>query len=86
MGESVGYGGSGEPAGSNRYGESDEFEIMVTFGGCGGIVESGGSDRPGKFGDFDDTSEFGDFAVGDFVELKYCNQIMKIMRIDQIDV
>ena len=62
------------------------LEIMVTFGECGGSLESGRSDRPGKFGDSDDTSEFGDFAVGDFVELKYCNQIMKIMRIEQIDV
>ena len=54
---------------------------MVTFGECGGSLESGRSDRPGKFGDSDDTSEFGDFAVGDFVELKYCNQIMKMSLI-----
>ena len=57
------------------------LEIMVTFGECGGSLESGRSDRPGKFGDSDDTGEFGDFAVGDFVELKYCNQIMKMSLI-----
>ena len=60
------------------------LEIMVTFGGCGGSVEFGGSDRPGKFGDSYDTGEYGDIAVGDFVELKYCNQIMKMSLISLI--
>ena len=52
----------GESGGSDRCGESDYLENLVT---CVNLVDMDGeSDRPGESGDSYDNSEFGDSVVG----------------------